>query len=39
MEAVGEGVSLSVARGDGPSNEVALKIMRELGWFKREVEV
>ncbi|MEM3551500.1 MAG: DUF6506 family protein [Candidatus Bathyarchaeia archaeon] len=35
MEAVGEGISLSVARGDGPSNEVALKIMRDLGWFKR----
>jgi len=37
VEAVGDGVSVNVARGDGPSNEIALKIMRESGWFtKRE---
>jgi hypothetical protein len=35
-DAVGEGVSINVARGDGPSNEVALKIMHEVGWFKRK---
>ncbi len=36
VDAVGTDASVNVARGDGPSNEVALKIMKEAGWFKRE---
>ena len=36
VEAVGKGVSVNIARGDGPSNEVAFKIMTEAGWFKRK---
>ncbi|MEM2889457.1 MAG: DUF6506 family protein [Candidatus Bathyarchaeia archaeon] len=36
INAVGEDVSVSVARGDGPSNEIALKIMSEVGWFKQK---
>ncbi|MBC7130497.1 hypothetical protein H5T51_04670 [Candidatus Bathyarchaeota archaeon] len=35
VDVVGEGVSVNVARGDGPSNEAALKIMREIGWFEK----
>jgi len=35
VDAVGEGVSVNVARGDGPSNKVAQKIMREIGWFEK----
>jgi len=34
VDAVGEGISVDVARGDGPSNQVALSIMKEVGWFK-----
>ncbi len=34
-DVVGNEVSINVARGDGPSNEVALKIMHEVGWFKK----
>ncbi len=33
--AVGEDVSLCVARGDGPSNAIALDAMRNAGWFER----
>jgi len=36
VEAVGEDVSVNVARGDGPSNRAASKIMREVGWFEKE---
>ncbi len=32
-EAVGQGVSINVARGDGPSNAIAQKIMSEAGFF------
>jgi hypothetical protein len=32
--AVGKGISVNVARGDGPSNQVALSIMNEVRWFK-----
>jgi hypothetical protein len=31
---VGKGTSVNVARGDGPSNKVALDIMNEVGWFR-----
>jgi hypothetical protein len=34
-DVVGEGVSLNVARGDAPSNQIALSIMNEVGWFKK----
>jgi hypothetical protein len=34
VDAVGKGASINVARGDGPSNQVALSIMNEVGWFK-----
>ena len=34
VDAVGKGISVNVARGDGPSNQVALSIMNEVGWFK-----
>jgi hypothetical protein len=34
-EAVGDGVSVNVARGDGPSNAVAHRIMSEAGFFER----
>lgn len=36
VDAVGDGASVNIARGDGPSNEAALKIMSKVGWFKRE---
>ena len=36
VDAVGEGASVNIARGDGPSNEAALKIMSKAGWFKKE---
>jgi len=32
-DAVGEGVSVNVCRGDGPSNSIAHKIMSEVGVF------
>jgi hypothetical protein len=34
VDAVGKGISVNVARGDGSSNQVALSIMNEVGWFK-----
>lgn len=33
-DAAGEGISINVARGDGPSNAVAHKIMSDVGFFK-----
>lgn len=32
-EAVGGGVGVSVARGDGPSMRVAMEVMQREGWF------
>lgn len=32
-EAVGDGISVNVARGDGPSNAIAHGIMSEVGFF------
>lgn len=32
-EAVGKGVGVSVARGDGPSARVAMEVMQKEGWF------
>jgi hypothetical protein len=32
-DAVGKGVSVNVARGDGPSNEIAHRIMMDAGFF------
>jgi len=36
IEATGEKVGISVARGDDPSTRIALKAMEEAGWFKKE---
>ncbi len=36
VDAVGDDVSVNVARGDGPSHETAIKIMSEAGWFEKE---
>jgi len=33
-EAVGDQVSVTVARGDGPGGRVAAKAMEDAGWFK-----
>jgi biotin synthase-related radical SAM superfamily protein len=35
-EAVGENVGVSVARGDGPSNRIAMEVMKKEGWFGEE---
>ncbi len=32
-EAVGENIGVFVARGDGPSNRVSMKVMKSEGWF------
>ena len=32
-EAVGDSISINVARGDGPSNAIAHRIMSEVGFF------
>ena len=32
-EAVGRNVGVSVARGDGPSNRIALGVMKRAGWL------
>ena len=37
-EAVGENVGVSVARGDGPSNRVAIEVMKKAGWFPEKEE-
>ena len=36
-EAVGEGVGVFVARGDGPSNRISMEVMRSEGWFSEKV--
>lgn len=36
VEAVGDGIAVSVARGDGPSYKAAFKIMDEVGWFSQK---
>lgn len=36
QEAVGEKVGVSVARGDGPSQRIALEVMKREGWFSEE---
>jgi uncharacterized protein DUF6506 len=33
VDAVGEGISVNVSRGDGPSGKAAFKKMNEVGWF------
>ena len=35
-EAVGRNVGVSVARGDGPSNRIALEVMKRAGWFSEK---
>jgi hypothetical protein len=35
-EAVGENVSVCVARGDGPSSRVVMEVMKREGWFGKE---
>lgn len=35
VEAVGKDSCVDVARGDPPSNQVAHRIMNEVGWFKK----
>jgi len=37
-EAVSENVGVFVARGDGPSNRVSMKVMRSEGWFSEKSE-
>ena len=32
-EKVGERVSVTVARGDGPSNRIVMEVMKREGWF------
>ncbi len=34
--AVGDGVSVSVARGDSPSMRIAMEAMRDAGWFAQQ---
>ncbi|MEM3357292.1 MAG: DUF6506 family protein [Candidatus Bathyarchaeia archaeon] len=36
LDALGDGVSVNVARGDAPSNNVAFQLMSEAGWFKEK---
>lgn len=36
IEATGEKVGISVARGDDKSTKIALKAMEEAGWFKEK---
>lgn len=33
VEAVGPNVGVTVARGDGPSNRIAMEAMKKAGWF------
>ena len=35
-ETVGENVGVFVARGDGPSNRISMKVMRSEGWFSEK---
>jgi hypothetical protein len=32
-EAVGENISVAVARGDGPSSRVSMEVIKREGWF------
>jgi len=34
--AVGENVAVVVARGDGPSSKVSMKVMKREGWFSEK---
>ena len=36
VEAVGEKVSVNVARGDGPSTRIAMEVMQKEGWFPQK---
>jgi len=36
VAAVGDGVSVSVARGDSPSMRIAAEAMRSAGWFTQQ---
>lgn len=33
VDAVGPNVGVTVARGDGPSNRIAMEAMKKAGWF------
>ncbi|BAW31515.1 MAG TPA: DUF6506 family protein [Methanothermobacter sp.] len=35
IDAIGENIGISVARGDDTSTKIALKAMEEAGWFKK----
>jgi hypothetical protein len=35
-EAVGQNVGIVVARGDGPSNKIAMQVMTSEGWFSEK---
>jgi len=35
IDAIGENIGISVARGDDTSTRIALKAMEEAGWFKK----
>lgn len=37
-EAVGKNIAVAVARGDGPSNKVSMKVMKSHGWFSHAEE-
>jgi len=39
QRAVGENVGIFVARGDGPSNRVSMKVMQKEGWFSEKGKV
>jgi len=34
--AVGKNIAVSVARGDGPSSKVSMRIMKKEGWFSKK---
>ena len=34
--AVGESIAVSVARGDGPSNKVSMRVLKKEGWFPKK---
>ena len=35
VDAAGEGISVTVSRGDGPSGKAAFNKMNEVGWFSQ----
>ena len=37
-KAVGGNVAVAVARGDGPSSKISMKVMKEEGWFSEKGE-